>query len=135
MNTFFVVHVSLSVKFLQKILLTPFIFFTGPCPPGWERFGTKCYLFMADHPQSWDDASNMCQEQNGHLLEIKSSEENDFVRDVLQDLPGNSIAWLACSDREEEGTWVCRDQQHSWKLGVRPDASTGFFSKRSFTLG
>ncbi|XP_072039429.1 kielin/chordin-like protein [Amphiura filiformis] len=122
-------------KLNQAIALCGII--TGPnrpCPPGWQGFGSKCYLFLANQPQTWDRAYETCQEENGNLLEIESMEENNYVTEVLQDLPGNGIAWLGCRDQDEEGTWTCHvdNPGHSWLAPVGADTSMGYFSCGEF---
>ncbi|XP_022111970.1 asialoglycoprotein receptor 2-like [Acanthaster planci] len=75
------------------------------CTLGWLKHGSSCYKFASDK-MTWENGSTYCQDLGGMLLVIESEEENDFITGKLRNL--NMIrAWLGCSDKDSEGTWMC----------------------------
>ncbi|XP_038066745.1 NACHT, LRR and PYD domains-containing protein 3-like [Patiria miniata] len=69
--------------------------------------GTGYYVHSV--PVAWAQAKEFCQKMGGNLLMPKSSEENAFANSLLQE-HGASTAWFDCSDRMEEGKWLCSDE-------------------------
>lgn len=53
---------------------------------------------------SWQDAYDRCTLMKGHLVVIRSHEENTFITDIAA-FAGIERVWLGATDREQEGTW------------------------------
>ncbi|XP_038051001.1 perlucin-like [Patiria miniata] len=56
--------------------------------------------------RTWDDGAAYCDRLGGELLVIETSEENEFIYGILKNQT-KTWAWLGCSDRSTEGTWLC----------------------------
>jgi len=65
------------------------------CPPDAEPFGDSCYSIHTLQKKSFRDAQGDCESSGGHLLEVDSGAENDFVGDwmVLKGVPSGSF-WI-----------------------------------------
>lgn len=51
----------------------------GRCPQGWTGYRSSCYLVFKRLTSQWNQARQVCQEHGGDLVEIGSTEENNFV--------------------------------------------------------
>lgn len=74
----------------------------GKCPRGWlELAGTdKCYLFTKGTDSlSWDDAERSCKLQQGHLVDIDSIKERDFILKEITSRPHTSMWWVGLTNR------------------------------------
>ena len=61
-------------------MIQSIFFLFAVCPDGWiegEEFDS-CY-FLETEKMSWDSAEATCLDDNGHLVTISTSHENDFV--------------------------------------------------------
>ncbi|MBR5825640.1 MAG: hypothetical protein IKY78_00995 [Clostridia bacterium] len=53
---------------------------------------------------SWEQAKTYCEEMGGHLVTITSSEENNFVSNLMNQK--NKVrCWLGATDVEKQGEW------------------------------
>jgi hypothetical protein len=69
-------------------------------------------------PKVWPSAQEYCERQGGYLVSIQDAAENEFIHELLGDLPPT---WLGATDEEEEGTWVWASgepwQYTNWEQG------------------
>ncbi|XP_022082062.1 secretory phospholipase A2 receptor-like [Acanthaster planci] len=63
---------------------------------GWVSAGGKCHKFQ-DLANAWDDARRYCQERDGDLISIQSSEEQNLAF-VLAQVNQESI-WIGATDK------------------------------------
>ncbi|XP_067930633.1 macrophage mannose receptor 1-like [Watersipora subatra] len=50
----------------------------GKCDPGWLEHAKSCYKFKTDY-MNWHEAKRDCENETGHLVVIKTREDNDFI--------------------------------------------------------
>ncbi len=62
-------------------------------------FNDHTYLYIK-HKINWYNANNACESQEAHLLIINTEQENDFIKQII-----NDNTWLGLSDVENEGFW------------------------------
>jgi tetratricopeptide (TPR) repeat protein len=69
-------------------------------------------------PKVWLSAMEYCERQGGYLVSIQDAAENEFIHELLGDLPPT---WLGATDEEEDGTWVWASgepwQYTNWEQG------------------
>ncbi|CAH1238873.1 THBS4 [Branchiostoma lanceolatum] len=69
---------------------------------------------------NYDQAEARCQHYGGHLVHIKSSQQNSFVANMAIDA-GRLDCWIGCTDRQSEGVWRWSDgsslSYRSWEPG------------------
>jgi|GEM_PF-1249988 len=73
------------------------------CASGWvlnESTGS-CYRYFPD-TKSFEDAETACVAEQGHLVNVGSSAENDWVRDNLG-IPANTPYWLGYTAKDATG--------------------------------
>ncbi|MFX0113027.1 MAG: C-type lectin domain-containing protein [Candidatus Hodarchaeota archaeon] len=74
---------------------------------------------------TWDEAQADCEARNGHLVTITSSEENDFVRNLVESIP----LWIGFTDELVEGEWRWVTGESvvytNWDSGEPNDAGFG----------
>ncbi|XP_056006840.1 perlucin-like [Ostrea edulis] len=106
------------------------------CDQGWLFFGSHCYFYNATK-SSWNDAVLQCQAHSSYLLEINSSEENQWIVSTFLEVgvpdecrnvyicPVN--AWIAGTDHDIEGRFRWNGKTDmtftNWYLG-QPDGGT-----------
>ena len=74
-----------------------------------EFDGTNYFLTTSDlTPQDWDALEAQIAPFSGHLVDIHSEEENDFIVNSVFSVFGGSAAWIGFTDVDSEGTWVWR---------------------------
>ena len=73
----------------------------------WKRHGDSLYFLSMHHDKNWADARKFCSALGAHLVDIDSSEENNFVLDMAKGLVDHF--WLALNDRVNEGHFVRSD--------------------------
>ena len=61
-----------------------FVYFVADCEPGWAQSDQTCYyIYEASDDKtvlkSWTDARDNCTSQGGHLLQLETKEELDFI--------------------------------------------------------
>merc|ERR1712179_280220 len=83
----------------------------GNCPSGWmdaTYVGMGCLRFDTTKSYTWDKANGFCRTIDGYLVEIRSEEQMEFVRnllDVLGDNEGVVHWWTSGTDAGLEGRW------------------------------
>lgn len=65
------------------VVLTLPCLFSSPtdlqkCGPGWDSFQGSCYKHFSTR-RSWEDAELQCRHYGGHLANILTPEEQDFI--------------------------------------------------------
>lgn len=80
-----------------------------PAPPDAEAFGEHHYKFFTlDSVATWEDAKTYCERLGGHLAIITSSEENDFLYQLMVN-EGYTNAYFGLTDSYDEGNWIWVD--------------------------
>ena len=71
-------------------------YFPGPpCPSGWSRFNSYCYL-VSSSIKTWHQAQAYCRGLKGELVKINSADENEFVHNLVnQQAPTLKRVWIA----------------------------------------
>ncbi|KAK7500077.1 hypothetical protein BaRGS_00008624 [Batillaria attramentaria] len=100
----------------------------GECGAGWTHYGSSCYLLKLD-PALWTEAKVICNAVHGHLVEIGSAEENNFLKNLLHD-HNVSRAWMGLEDFVVEGEFVWTTSQETpkytnWDVHQPDDAHSG----------
>ncbi|XP_038057884.1 lactose-binding lectin l-2-like [Patiria miniata] len=80
------------------------------CPPEWQLWGNACYR-ITPSKHTWDDAKTACQGMGGKMAAPRSLEEMNFMAELARKEDGEYYAWIACNDRDVEGTWECDGQE------------------------
>ncbi|XP_038045941.1 perlucin-like protein [Patiria miniata] len=81
------------------------------CPLQWHLWGNECYRLTPRVAQTWDQAKSACQDMGGKMAAPRSLEEMNFMADMARKVDSNYFAWIACTDKEVEGTWECDGQE------------------------
>jgi hypothetical protein len=109
-----VVADTLSTHFRIEYLLRETVDFEG-----------HSYQLMARW-DTWDDAAERCAEMNGHIVDIESAAENDFIWNTFQVPIGTSL-YLGASDEDREGWWIwpngARVRYENWANGEPNDVN------------
>ncbi|PSN42527.1 Hemolymph lipopolysaccharide-binding protein [Blattella germanica] len=61
------------------------------------------------NPKTWDEARQVCEEEDGHLLVLDQEYEVDIIKQMFQENPDvkpNDIAWIGVHDQFSEGKYV-----------------------------
>ena len=74
------------------------------CEDGWsgDTSSTLCYQYVSSY-ESWTDASSYCQNLGGELASVTSSDINDFLTTLTEDM-----AWIG-GYKDDEGNWNWSD--------------------------
>ncbi|XP_038056744.1 C-type lectin mannose-binding isoform-like [Patiria miniata] len=112
MSEFFAIVVAiLSMRALSESNLCPS---RSPvkcsCPQEWQLWGNECYRLTPSY-YNWDDAKKVCQGMGGKMATPRSLEELNFMVELARKEDGEYYAWIACNDKEVEGTWECDGQE------------------------
>ncbi|XP_038066708.1 perlucin-like protein [Patiria miniata] len=94
----------LSVKCLSRLIVE------CSCPPEWQLWGNECYR-ITPLPHTRDDAKTACQDMGSKMAAPRSLEEMNFMVELAQKVDSAYSAWIACNDREIEGSWECDGQE------------------------
>uniref|UniRef100_A0A8C9XKG9 Galactose-specific lectin nattectin-like n=1 Tax=Sander lucioperca TaxID=283035 RepID=A0A8C9XKG9_SANLU len=91
------------------------------CPPGWRKFGSRCFAFYIQ-TKTWIDAETFCQTAGGNLASIHSDAEHQFIKAFIQQVAGTPRpSWIGGSDAVKEGTWLWTDgskfNYKTWNVG------------------
>ena len=71
-----------------------------------------CYIFnnhtyfYIKHKTNWYNAKNACESQEAHLLIINEKQENDFIKQII-----NNNTWLGLTDEKTESIWKWVNEQ------------------------
>ncbi|XP_038057140.1 lectin-like [Patiria miniata] len=80
------------------------------CPPEWQLWGSACYR-LTSSKYNWEDAKTACQGMGGKMAAPRSLEELNFMAELARKVDSQYRAWIACNDRDVEGTWECDGQE------------------------
>ncbi|XP_056431816.1 neurocan core protein-like [Gadus chalcogrammus] len=64
------------------------------CPPGWTRYGLRCFNFIKK-PTRWIQAQMNCRFQGSNLVSVHSQEENRFLQEFSGGAP---LTWIGAED-------------------------------------
>uniref|UniRef100_A0A670JPF6 Brevican core protein n=1 Tax=Podarcis muralis TaxID=64176 RepID=A0A670JPF6_PODMU len=67
------------------------------CRPGWDSFQGFCYKHFSTR-RSWEDAETQCRKLGGHLANIMTPEEQNFINNRYKE-----YQWIGLNDRTIEG--------------------------------
>ncbi|XP_006113957.2 brevican core protein [Pelodiscus sinensis] len=89
------------------------------CSSGWDNFQGSCYKHFSTR-RSWEDAETQCRRYGGHLANIMTPEEQDFINTQYKE-----YQWIGLNDRTIEGDFQWSDGSpvlyENWHLG-QPDS-------------
>lgn len=74
------------------------------------------YALYNEH-LTWTDAESRCQQMGGHLVTIKSAEEQALVEDLMK-YGVKDQYFIGCSDAATEGTWKWIDTNETFFVGT-----------------
>ncbi|XP_030635268.1 ladderlectin-like [Chanos chanos] len=74
------------------------------CPPGWEKFQDRCYLFVST-PRTWAEAERECLRLGGNLASVRNAAEDSVLRKMLR----NQRTWIGAYDATQDGLWLWSD--------------------------
>lgn len=74
------------------------------CPDGWTKFKSSCYG-VGTEKVTWADAQEICRLYGGHLAEIETTAENEFVKELGRSR-GYISVFLGALDTFVDGHWV-----------------------------
>ena len=99
----------------------------GLCGDGWKGYGSNCYIFSY-LTQTIEYASQTCSFKGGHLVDIHSQAENEFVRSLVpSDYTEIFLGYLRKSSAPDGFVWEITGQAGTytnWKPG-QPDYEYG----------
>ena len=73
------------------------------CNAGYQYYQGSCYK-LYNVGKDFDGADSTCKHDGGYLVQIQSSDENNFVAGLYPFKEVNDL-WIGATDREIEGTW------------------------------
>ena len=91
------------------------------CPPDWDLFKERCYLWVDNQTKTWFDAEDFCQTQGGHLVSIETKEVNEYLLRQV----GVLEVWIGATDWNKEGTWEWSDSSPFIFTDWAPGQPTG----------
>ncbi|XP_050411640.2 uncharacterized protein LOC126826686 isoform X1 [Patella vulgata] len=105
------IYVLSSIFFICGLLSSAIGSDIDQCPKGVPRnrflrtFKGQCYQFN-NFERRWNDAQRYCSNYHGHLVVIKSAEEQNFIMSSLRKLHWNrNGVWIGATDRHKEMHW------------------------------
>ncbi|XP_067425480.1 brevican core protein [Emydura macquarii macquarii] len=89
------------------------------CSTGWDSFQGSCYKHFSTR-RSWEDAETQCRRYGGHLANIMTPEEQNFINNQYKE-----YQWIGLNDRTIEGDFQWSDGSpvlyENWHQG-QPDS-------------
>ena len=79
-------------------------------PSSVSVFNGHSYYFYDAAPLTWYAAETVSEYLGGHLVTIRSVDENSFITS----LAGNTACWTGATDRDSEGTWKWVNGESFW---------------------
>ncbi|XP_038056572.1 perlucin-like protein [Patiria miniata] len=80
------------------------------CPPQWQLWRNGCYRLTSSE-NNWEGAETGCKDIGGTMAAPRSVEEINFMAKMARSEYSLYEAWIACNDKEDEGTWECDGQK------------------------
>ena len=81
------------------------------CPPGFTlNPKLKTCYHLSNGKGTWEEAFNMCEVLGAYLVEVKSKEEDDFLRAVMT---VETPYWMGANDKVTEGVWEWKASMES----------------------
>ncbi|XP_071844058.1 cubilin-like isoform X6 [Apostichopus japonicus] len=80
------------------------------CKDGWTSYYSDNYYCFMENEQIWSAASRACERIGGHLLQVNSSYENEFIWTTMESIDAEFV-WLGITDQADEGVWVTDDMR------------------------
>uniref|UniRef100_A0A667Z210 C-type lectin domain-containing protein n=1 Tax=Myripristis murdjan TaxID=586833 RepID=A0A667Z210_9TELE len=98
------------------------------CPPGWSRFGYRCFNYFSS-ALSWADAERHCLHFDGNLASIHTAEEYRYIQDMVRaEAIEDTPAWIGGTDAVKNRQWFWSDGSkfdfHAWSTS-QPNNSGG----------
>ncbi|XP_033935406.1 ladderlectin-like [Pseudochaenichthys georgianus] len=79
------------------------------CPSFWFSFNGRCYKYF-NTEMTWAEAEFHCVSQGGNLVSIHSTEEENFVKYLINSSdPTDGYTWIGLNDIYEERRWMWSD--------------------------
>ncbi|XP_053386145.1 C-type lectin domain family 4 member F-like [Mercenaria mercenaria] len=108
--------------------------FLLPCPTGWTKFKSYCYLYVKDRLPYYT-ARERCSSQGASVADIQSKEEADFIVKLCTDSghtfdewPGQ--VWIGFTDEVTENVWISdrtgRQATYTNWRSNQPNGGTGY---------
>ncbi|XP_053386006.1 C-type lectin domain family 4 member F-like isoform X2 [Mercenaria mercenaria] len=84
--------------------------FLLPCPTGWTKFKSYCYLYVKDR-MPYYTARERCSSQGASVADIQSKGENDFIVKLCTDSGQKFVntldtVWIGITDEVTENVWI-----------------------------
>jgi hypothetical protein len=67
------------------------------------QYGHSCYELVPNSKVSWQHASDICSSRRGHLVNIISSQEQNFIQGFMMSHFPDHAVWIGLTDRHTEG--------------------------------
>ncbi|PIK50763.1 putative macrophage mannose receptor 1-like [Apostichopus japonicus] len=80
------------------------------CKDGWISYNSDNYYCFMENEKIWSAASRACERIGGHLLQVNSSYENEFIWTTMESIDAEFV-WLGITDQADEGVWVTDDMR------------------------
>ena len=81
---------------------------------------------------SWTQAKSQCEKTSpiSHMVVINREGENNFVVSIVPE--SHKEFWIGCSDRKNEGHWVCEDSSGMFfNVTGMEGVEQGYWSKQN----
>ncbi|XP_030194017.1 uncharacterized protein LOC115529424 isoform X3 [Gadus morhua] len=79
------------------------------CPPGWTRYGIRCFNFI-EKPTRWIQAQINCRFQGSNLVSVHSQEENRFLQELSAGASFRPpLTWIGAGDCMEPTVFLWTD--------------------------
>ncbi|KAJ8036774.1 Asialoglycoprotein receptor 1 [Holothuria leucospilota] len=96
----------------------------GSSPSSPVKWGRSNYCFVTEE-MPWDTAFSECTLAGGRLVVIRSAEENEFLRSVIEER-GTGSNWVGLMFGDEGWAWIDKSETYlNWAPGEgTPGANT-----------
>jgi hypothetical protein len=81
------------------------------CAFGWVAMNQFCVSVMQQR-MTWSEAETECNRNSGHLVSIRSEDDQKIIDQLLMNSPGykdHNAYWIGASDRNLEGDFRWSD--------------------------
>uniref|UniRef100_A0AC35EWB2 C-type lectin domain-containing protein n=1 Tax=Panagrolaimus sp. PS1159 TaxID=55785 RepID=A0AC35EWB2_9BILA len=87
------------------------------CPVSWTYYDTTGFCYVVLQGETWINAENRCQFENGHLASIHNLDEDLFLAHIA----GGSYAWIGLFTDDNNAHWKWTDgtpfNYTNWRAG------------------